>query len=286
MSENTGRPDGIAKQTVVGTLVKEWQDLDHLLTGLSADQWTVPTVLPGWRVTDVVAHLIGTEATLAGDDVPVTEVDVTTLPHVHNDIARANEQWVQALRGEPPPAMLARFREVTARRRAMLEKMPQSEFDAPSWTPAGPGTYGRFMQIRIFDCWLHEQDIRDAVGLPGNASGPAAEAALDEAARALGYVVGKRAAAPDGSTVLFELTGPVPRRLTVAVSGRARLVAEPAGPPTATLRLPSSAFLRLCGGRTRHSERPDVEMDVEMDVALDGDLALARRILDNLAFTI
>jgi uncharacterized protein (TIGR03083 family) len=285
MSETTGRTDGIPKEPVVETLVKEWHDLDHLLSGLSAEQWTLPTVLPGWRVTDVVAHLVGTEATLAGDDVPAIEIDVAALPHVRNDIATLNERWVQALRDEPPAAMLARFREVTARRHVMLAEMPQSEFDAPSWTPAGQATYGRFMQIRIFDCWMHEQDVRDAVGVPGNESGPAAEASLDEVVRALGYLVGKRAAAPDGSTVLFELTGPLHRRLTVAVNGRARVVAEPAGPPTATLRFPSSTFLRLCGGRTGAVEH-GTGAGADPRVDLDGDLVLARRILDNLAFTI
>ena len=40
--------------------------------------------------------------------------------------------------------------------------MSQEEWDAESFTPAGKSTYGRFMQIRVFDCWLHEQDIRDA----------------------------------------------------------------------------------------------------------------------------
>ena len=27
-----------------------------------------------------------------------------------------------------------------------------------------PGHYGRFMRVRVFDCWMHEQDIRDALG--------------------------------------------------------------------------------------------------------------------------
>ena len=67
------------------------------------------------------------------------------------------------------------------------------------------------MRIRAFDCWLHEQDIRDAVGRPGGEEGPAAEAALDEIAAALGYVVGKKAGAPQGSRVRFELTGPAAR---------------------------------------------------------------------------
>jgi uncharacterized protein (TIGR03083 family) len=264
------------KERVVPTLIEEWAAIDGLLSRLSPEQWTLPTCLPGWRITDVVAHLIGTEAMLAGDGTPDTGVDVKTLPHVRNDIAAFNEQWVQALRGEPPAAMRARFRDVTARRGAQLEQMPQSDFDAPSWTPAGQATYARFMQIRIFDCWMHDQDIRAAAGTPGNEDGNVAEAALEEATRALGYLVGKRAAAPDGAVVGIELTGPLRRRLTVVVDGRARLVDEAPEPPTAVLRMSSSRYLRLGGGRT--GDREDVE--------LGGDQVLARRVLDNLDFTV
>lgn len=264
------------RKHVIDVLVGEWTALDRLLTGLAEEEWTRPTCLPGWRVTDVVAHLIGTESMLAGEPVPATDVDVTALPHVRNDIAAVNEQWVTALREQEPAAMLTRFRDVTSRRTEMLTGMPEAEFDAPSWTPAGQATYGRFMQIRIYDCYMHEQDIRAAVGAPGNEDGPAAEAAIEEAARALGYIVGKRAAAPDGSTVLIDLTGPVRRGLTVEVDGRARLVDGGAEEPTTTLRLPSTLFLRLCGGRTTDHDAVEVA----------GDRELGRRILDNLAFTI
>ncbi|MFG2087535.1 MULTISPECIES: maleylpyruvate isomerase family mycothiol-dependent enzyme [unclassified Spirillospora] len=264
------------KQQVTDVLVGEWEVLDRLLTGLSPQDWIRPTCLPGWRVTDVVAHLIGTESMLAGEQAPATDADVKALPHVRNDIAAVNEQWVEAMRGEEPAAMLARFRGITSRRAEMLAAMSEADFAAPSWTPAGQATYGRFMQIRIYDCWMHEQDIRDAVGTPGNEDGPAAEAALDEAARSMGYVIGKRAAAPDGSTVLIDLTGPVRRSMTVKVDGRARLAAAGAEPPTTALHLPSTLFLRLCGGRlTTHAA-----------VEMDGDRQLGRRIVDNLAFTI
>ena len=266
----------IAIDPVVATLTGELAALDRLLTGLSPAQWATPTGLPGWRVTDVVAHIVGTEAMLAGESAPTGGIDVEKLPHVRNEIAAFNEQWVQALRDEPPAEMLRRFRDITARRTDTLRAMTQEEFDAPSWTPAGQGTYGRFMQIRVYDCWMHEQDIRDALGLPGGEDGPAAEASLDEASRALGYVVGKRAAAPDGSSVLIDLTGPVKRTLPIAVDGRARVVEELAGPPTATLRLSSGLFLRLCGGRPHEPGGVD----------LDGDTDLARRVADNLAFTI
>jgi len=195
---------------------------------------------------------------------------------VRNDIAAFNEQWVAALREEEPAAMLARFRDVTSRRAEALARMSEADFATPSWTPAGQATYGRFMQIRIYDCYMHEQDIRDAVGAPGNEDGPAAAAAVDEASRALGYVIGKRAAAPDGSTVLIDLTGPIRQMMTVKVDGRARLVADDGLPPTTALHLPSTLFLRLCGGRTV----PDGPVEI------DGDQDLGRRIMDNLAFTI
>ncbi|ROO85770.1 uncharacterized protein (TIGR03083 family) [Actinocorallia herbida] len=264
------------KKQVTATLVGEWAALDALLGGLSAEQWAAPTCLPGWRVTDVVAHLIGTEAMLAGDPTPETGVDVRALPHVRNDIGAFNEQWVTALRYEEPAAMLARFRDVTVRRTAALEAMSEEEFAAPSWTPAGQATYARFMRIRVYDCWMHEQDIRAALDIPGHEAGPAPEAALEEASHALGLIVGKRAAAPDGSTVLVDLVGPVHRALTVKVDGRAHLVPATDDPPTAALRLTSSLFLRLCGGRPA----PDPAVD------LSGDRELARRVLDELAFTI
>ena len=61
--------------------------------------------------------------------------------------------------------------------------------DAEAWaaegfTPAGTDTYGRFMRIRIFDTWLHEQDIRDAMDRPGHESGLPVELTLDEMSRA------------------------------------------------------------------------------------------------------
>lgn len=76
--------------------------------------------------------------------------------------------------------------------------------------------------------------------------------------------------------VAIDLTGSLTWGLTVAVDGRARLVDEPPGPPTTTLRMSSSLFMRLSGGRTR--DRTGVEVD--------GDRPLAERVLDHLAFTI
>ena len=107
--------------------------------------------------------------------------------------------------------MVDRWAEVTSGRLAALDAMSQAEFDAPSWTPVGSDeTYGRFMRIRHFDCFMHEHDIRFALGLPARTDGADQASCLDEVATGLGYIVGRRAAMPDGSRVVIELTGDRP----------------------------------------------------------------------------
>jgi hypothetical protein len=158
--------------------------------------------------------------------------------------------------------------------------MSGEDFHASSWTPAGQGTYARFMRIRVFDCWMHEQDIRDAVDRPGHEDGTPAEVAMDEIAEVLGYLVGKRAAVPDGDSVTLVLDGPLRRTLHVLVDGRARVVPRLDGPATASLTLPSGLFTRLCGGRVEPDERALAA------VRIDGDQDLGRRVAGSLRFTI
>jgi uncharacterized protein (TIGR03083 family) len=271
-------PGTAVDEPVVPALLAEWAALDALLSDLDEARWTADTCLPGWRVRDVVAHLIGTEAMLAGATPPPAEVDVQALPHVRNELAATNELWVHALSSEPTAALLERFRAVTRDRADALAALTAADFDAPSWTPAGESTYRRFMEIRLFDCWLHEQDIRDAVGRPGHETGPCADAAVEQIGRSLGYVVGKRAGAPDGSAVTIELSGPVCRSFHVVVEGRARVVDGLDRPATAALTLSSNLFVRLAGGRVD----PATAL---AEVGFTGDAELGRRVAGNLAFT-
>ena len=137
--------------------------------------------------------------------------------------------------------------------------MSDDEWNAVTLTPAGMDSYGRFMRIRVFDCWMHEQDIRAAVQRPSSdedLDGPASQLSLDEIAATMGYVVGKLAKAPDGSRVLFELTGPLARGIRVSVDGRAQVVDDFGGQePTATIRLDALQFTRLAGGRPMRPAR-------------------------------
>ncbi len=270
----------LAKSDVLAGLFAAWDGIDRLLDGLPESAWETPTSLPGWDVRAVVSHLIGTESMLMGVATPAADLDVTGLGHVRNDIGAMNECWVRHLSGESGATLRQRLLAVTHDRRRLLGEMSEDDWNAPAQTPAGPDSYGRFMRIRTFDCWMHEHDIRDALGRPASdddLSGPAARLALDEMAASMGYVVGKLGRAPDGSRVAIELTGPLARTIRVAVDGRGQLVDDFGGlEPTATIRLDGLLFTRLAGGRTDNTE----------GVELDGDRQLAARIVQHLDYVI
>jgi uncharacterized protein (TIGR03083 family) len=138
------------------------------------------------------------------------------------------------------------------------------------------------MRVRIFDCWMHEQDIREALSRPSSDTDldtPTARLALDEMAASMGFVVGKLGKAPDGSRVAIELTGPLARTIRVAVDGRAKLVDAFDGEPTTTIRLDGLQFTRVAGGRPMSTARSTA-------IEFDGDVEVGERIVDNLAYVI
>jgi len=268
------------KSDVLAGLFGTWDSLDRLLTGLSEQHWRTPTPLPGWCVRNVVAHIIGTESVLQGLSAPDADVDVDVLDHVRNDVGVANERWVRHLSAESGAELLQRFRSITADRRKHLTGLSVDDWNAPMLTPVGPESYGRFMRVRLFDCWMHEQDIRDGLGLPSSdeeLSGPAGRLSLDEIAATMGFVVGKLGKAPDGSRVDIELTGPLTRSIRVAVDGRAQVVDDFGGvDPTSTIRLDGLLFTRLAGGRT----------DNATGVELGGDTEVGSRVMERVNFVI
>jgi uncharacterized protein (TIGR03083 family) len=269
------------KPAVLAGLFAVWEDIDTLVSGFSEAQWQAPTALPGWKVHDVIAHLIGTESMLQGAGTPEADIDMSTLKHVRNDIGVLNERWVRRLRGLNHAELLEKFNTTTAQRRMALSDMSNRDWNEVTATPAGPDSYGRFMRVRIFDCWMHELDVRDAVGQAASVSeliGSAADLSLEEMATSMGFVVGKLGGAPDGSRVSIELMGPLGRTINVAVAGRARVVDDFGDDnPTTTIRMDALLFTRLAGGRV------PVDHDA---VSYSGDRAVGERIVEHLNYVI
>ena len=254
----------------IDNLERCYASLDDLLGGLRADQWAVPSLCPGWTVRGVVAHLGGIEHMLLGAE-PGSFPE--SLPF------GAVGEWIASVEPLDDEAFLARYRDVVAGRRAELGGYSAEKLARATMTPVGPGTYDRFMAIRVFDYWVHEQDVRVPLGLPGHESGPAAEMAIDEIHRSLPYIVGKKIGLPDGMSITFRLTGPVERTMHVAVDGRAALVDEP-GTPDVDVVTDSTTFALLACGRIDPQEPIDARR-----ITWSGDDAWGDRAARSLAFT-
>ena len=268
----------IDQQRTVDALREVWTGLHHFCSEFTDDHWTRPVPLPGWDVRSTFIHVFGTEAMLLGRRPSVGERP-DDLHHVKNPIGKLNEQWIATYADATPAELLDEFHALTTARLAALEAMTPEKWSELGPTPVGKAPYGRFMQIRVFDCWMHEQDIRAGLDLPGHESGLAVDVALDEMATAMGFVVGKRAAAPVGTTVTFDLTGPGWRQIDIAVGERAEVVDALDGPATVTLKMPVIWFSRIAGGREDAPEHLD-------RVEISGDVQLGNAILTNLAYTV
>ena len=262
------------RDTLVTAIRAEFDSLIELGRGLTDEQWETPTEVPGWSVKDNYSHIVGTELMLLGR--PDEPVDVGDPSYVRNDIGSFNEVAVVSRRDRSGAEVLAELERIAAERVEALASMCEADFDAEGFTPAGQDTYGRFMQIRVFDCWIHEQDCREALGLPGHDAGPAVEVALDELTTAMGFVVGKKAGATEGQSVRLRLTGPTERTIDVRVDGRAAVV-DDLGQPTATVTLPTLLWFRYAAGR-----RPGDPSEV----TIEGDRSLGESVVRNAAYTI
>ena len=248
--------------------------LSDLGSQLNETEWKSPTDCPGWTVQDNLAHLVGMERVLNG--LPGTSHSAGPRDHVKNPIGEANENEIDSRRGLTGAQVLAEWNDIAAARLNTLRTADDAYFDIPAMTPTGPGTVADFLHIRVLDCWVHEQDMRRAVGRPGHLSGPAAEHTIDRLIRTIPIVVGKRAGTPDGSSVVIDITGGVQRHIICSVAGgRASLTDVESEAPLARLTMDTETFLVLATGR----RAPGTMLG---SVELAGDVAVGNKIVTTL----
>jgi hypothetical protein len=150
--------------------------------------------------------------------------------------------------------------------------------------PFGPDLAATVVLMRTFDVWAHEQDIRGALGRPGNLDSPAAAVFVSSVMLQLPRLVAKGAGVEPGHVVVIEVTGPLVTRQGVRVDvdeqGRTRghrISGDPRpdGPVT-TISLSTEAFTRRAAGRRSVSDTA---------YSVVGDEAIARRVLEALVVT-
>lgn len=250
-------------------------DFLEVLEQLSPDEWSTPTDLPGWDVHACAAHTAHLESVLAGGPEETVELDVPA--HVRGVMGVYTEQGVVARRDRTPSELISEIREsCTTRHDQLLGSPPTDGTAEPEVIFGGVGwSWETLLRNRPLDVWMHEQDVRRAVGRPGNMDSAAAKHTAEYLAEGLGYVLGKKVGAPTGTSLVLEMAGSEPFAFQIDENGRGQRIAPPAE-PTTTLHMDRESFIRLSGGRC----------DAEPGrVTVAGDQRLGEQVLASLATT-
>ncbi|WP_030543604.1 maleylpyruvate isomerase family mycothiol-dependent enzyme [Streptomyces albus] len=254
--------------------------ISELVTPLVEGEWNRATACPGWSVRDVVSHVIGAECEMLGDPRPIHSLP-RDLYHVKDELTRYMEVQVDVRRCHTAPEMTAELEYTIIRRSRQL----RNESRDPGTKVRGPLggaelTLERCLQLRAFDVWVHEQDLRRALRQPGNLDSPGALVARELFLEALPKVVAKDAGAPPNTAVVIDVHGPVEFMRTVRVDpqGRASVSGSPSLGPAVTLTLDWETYALLACGRVKPAAVAD-------RIKTEGDQRLAEAILRNFTTT-
>ena len=271
----------------VGALVDAYAQsvrsiIDLGRTARPGDQ-ALPTDCPGRTVLDQVAHVVSLEAMVAGE--PTPDIDVSHHAHVRHEFGERVEKYVESRRGRDLDEVLDELEE-RLEERLRLYRSDTDWAERPLEGPFGPTTMGELLSRRVFDVWVHEQDIREALGRPGGLDTGAAAHTVAQLFAALPRIVARTAGIEPGNAVVLDLTGPTVGRAGARVEEQdGRPVGLPlftGGPEehpdvvTTSLTMSTQVAGRLAGGR----RAPE-----DVHVVVHGDEDVARRVLGSLTIT-
>ncbi|MFD8112182.1 maleylpyruvate isomerase family mycothiol-dependent enzyme [Streptomyces microflavus] len=266
-------------QTYADSATHSIEAIADLVKPLAEGEWNRRTPCPGWSVRDIVSHVIGMECEMLGDPRPIHTLP-RDLYHVQNDFTRYMEMQVDVRRHHTAPEMTSELEYVLIRRARQL----RNESRAPETMVRAPLGAEQTLEVahnmRAFDVWVHEQDLRATLGRPGNLDSPGAHITRDVLLTALPKVVAKDAGAPANSAVVLDVHGPVEflRTVRVDADGRGSIDGSPSLGPAVTLSMDWETYVRLACGRVRHTAVAD-------RIKTEGDQELATAILDHFAVT-
>jgi uncharacterized protein (TIGR03083 family) len=187
----------------------------RLLQGLTVEDWNRPTVAKAWRVRDVVAHLVDTalrRVSVQRDGLapPKPSMAVDTYETLVAYLNQLNAEWVTAMRRLSPEVLVQLMRVASP---ALCEVVKKLEPDAPalfavSWAGES-GSKNWFDVAREYtERWLHQQQIRHAVGKPGIETLELYHPVLNTWMRALPHAY-RAVEASVGTVVQVDVDGPV-----------------------------------------------------------------------------
>ena len=259
------------------------RELVALLRSLPAEAWEKPTVCRAWTVKDIAAHLLDTalRRLSAGRDahvLPPPPVPVTGYRDLVGFLNGLNAEWVTAMRRLSPRLLVDLLEWAEPQLAAHLAAVdPWSPALFPvSWAGEESSLAWFDVARELTERWLHQQQIRLAVGAPPLADPELSAAVFDTFLRALPHAFAGRNARP-GTALVIEVRGEAPLAYTLEREARGwRLLAGAASSPAAGASLDEqTAWLLLSkgmpGAEARHR------------ATLAGDIALLAPFFDTVA---
>ncbi|GAA3078502.1 uncharacterized protein (TIGR03084 family) [Kribbella aluminosa] len=188
---------------VLADLSVESAELDRLVDGLAAGEWSTATPAPGWTIAHQIAHLAWTDeaAQLAATDPEGFKASLriaAASPTTYVDDGAAETAAL------PPDQLLTYWRQTRAEVVDALRRVPDGEkvpWYGPPMSPTSMAT------ARLMETWAHGQDVFDALGVrrqPSNRLRHVAHLAVRT--RDFAYLLNNRT--PPGEPFRVELTGP------------------------------------------------------------------------------
>ena len=188
---------------------RERAELLALLRGLGPSDWQRPTVCPGWRVHDVVAHVVHDYIRkLSGrrDGFPAPgPVAGETLPAFLN---RVNQEFVDVAARWSPTVLIDLLGHLGPELDRLWDSLDLDELgEAVSWAaPGAPAPVWLDVAREYTEYWVHQQQVRDAVGVPGADDDQLTFPVMDAFLRAAPYALRQVSAGP-GTCVQIRVTG-------------------------------------------------------------------------------
>jgi uncharacterized protein (TIGR03083 family) len=199
--------DATTRVDTVDLLPEVRAALVGLLRDLDDADRVRPTACPGWTVGDVAAHLLGVELANVSRRRDGHRVDPPPGADLPAWLDAFNEDWVRSAR-RLSPRVLADLLEWAGE--WFETHVSGLDLDAPGppvwWAGPGPAPVWLDVAREYTERWVHQQQIRDAVGRPGLDGARHAGPVVATFVHALPASLAG-AGAPAGTTVELAVTG-------------------------------------------------------------------------------
>jgi uncharacterized protein (TIGR03083 family) len=228
-----GRPEPAAPEISPVEAFSRTADAFHVTLGLlSGGQWQAPA-LRELDVQGLVGHLIGVEEDvhrcLTGDPV------VAAASHVGSTQPAADRQV-----GRPPALTRAEWRSAADHTIGLVRT---ADLRAEVAVHGMRVPLGLLLIARVFELWVHENDIREAVTLPPSAPDPSTLSLMTSTAASTLPQAANQARLNDPVRVHLVLTGPGGGTWDIAVGQ------GPSVPEAVTIVADAVGFCRLAANR-------------------------------------